>query len=437
MQGLAWNRYRLWVTVLIAIGAFVVMATIATVHILTASANVVFADTWSLIPLVGRMLVGHVGPTALWAGVRHNENREVLETFILYGSARLDHLNVQLVKVLGVVFVSVTLSILVFAYCRWTRYKYSRVLLIFIPVAVLLFSLNQWENWLEEFNVVHFLSVTSAVLAFVAVERSRPWLALVLFLVILASLSSAEGLVAWPVVIFQLAFRRQWGAAAVVAVTSLAFVSWYLAGLGQAGAPGFLLHHIVYSGHFGLVVLGNTVWGYFNNAPSIEMDTLGGGVLLAVCVWILIDFVRKVDRTSAERLAVALTVFGLGVAALIVEGRAPAGLVAGAASRYSTITMGAALGPYLYCAFREGADWARRVSFVCVLGMVALGCCIGSWEEMRLGVARFEYFHHLQDILLSGRYSLRTLAPFDSPPNVTLAGIRTLQRLHLNIWAGR
>ncbi len=420
----------------LAVAVFVGLAIIVVVYILTASANVVFSDTWSLVPLLGHMLAGRVSPGEFWAGVRHNENREVLLTALLYLSARFAHLNLQAVKMLSVLFSSLSLALLALAYLRQERSARWTVLVLLIPVAGLLFSLNQWENWLEAFNTVHFLAITFAVGATVFLEFEWP-LALVLVLGVLSTFSSAEGLVVWPVLAVQAAMRREFRRVSYVLSVGMITVAVYLHGLGAKGSPLFLAHHLRYSLHFLLVVLGNTVFGFFDNQPNLVLDGVAGAILLGFCCWTVVESLWSAREESGSRVAFSVTLFGLGVAALITEGRAPLGLAMAAASRYSTITVGAAVGPYLFFVFGKSRAPTRWLLTGGLLTLITVGGVSGAWTEMHLGRDRLAYFQSLRKVLLTGDYSDRTLAAFLWPPNVVRQGIPVLKEYHLNVfWVG-
>ena len=99
-----WNLSAAFVVFafLVFLVALVGAGALAVVHIARASANVVYADTWGHISMVGHFLSGRLFPAELFAP--HNQNRPVVLNIILLLSARYDHLNLIHVEYLSVIF---------------------------------------------------------------------------------------------------------------------------------------------------------------------------------------------------------------------------------------------------------------------------------------------------------------------------------------------
>jgi hypothetical protein len=429
------ETYKQWGQRMVLVGSLAVtIALLAVVlyHIDTASLDVVFADLWGLLPAVAHFLSGRGTITALWQA--HNENRDVILTLLLVGSAKFTHLNLQYIKYLGVGIEAVTYGLLLSFYRKYANHSLE-TLPAFTVVAAVLFSLNQWESYLMAINVVFFIAVFFVIWAVLAVERTNSilWTA---SLSVLATLSSAEGLVVWPLLTCHYILKRQYKLAGAYAAIGGAVIVSYLRGLGQQVNIHFLTRNIIYVIHFLLVVMGNTVMGFFNNRPSLTLDAVSGTFLLAIGSLTVVDYLIKRSRNdtsiSTQRVAVLLFIFGLGSALYITIGRAPMGLEMAAASRYSTLTVGLALGPYLYCFGDPNSGY--RIAFGMVGCLIVLGVVVGDIEEARMGPYRLQYYQALEFTLKHGPYTNKALAPFLWSVPAIKSGIQILRHYKLNVF---
>ena len=418
--------------VVISCSIYLLAAIIAVVHIHTSSCNVVFADMWGFIPIVGRFLAGKGTWSDLW--IAHNENRDVILTAILIASAKIDHLNVENIKYLSVVFNALLFTVLLRFYVRHRTMPVSYIFVAFVPVALMVFSISQWENFIMAINVVFCLAVLLIISTTVVVENNGRYVLLwAIVLSILATISSAEGLVVWPLVAIQWGLRREWHRITAYVAVGLIIIMLYLRDLHQSSGTSYVIHHLVASLHFFVVVLGNSVIGFFNNRPVMGLDAVVGILFLLAGIWTVGQYIGdKAPKTQPQRLAVVLTLFGLGSAAFITMGRVPMGMSMAAASRYSTLTLGVAIGPYLYFLHRT---YSRdRVWVGVILGIIMVGFMAGTVEEMHMGIYRLAYFQRLQHTAVFGPYSSSALKPFLWNPAVIRQAIPILKHYHLNVF---
>jgi hypothetical protein len=161
--------------------------------------DVPFGDQWDLIPLLEKSYQGNVSISDLT--VQHNEHRPLFPRLIWIYLARATDWNIGhelMVNFLLGFFIFITLSFQI----RSTNKSINSPLIKWmIPVvALIVFSLNQWENWLWGWQISLFLSAFSVILGIVLLSGSIfKWSKFILALLmgIIAVYSFANGVVFW------------------------------------------------------------------------------------------------------------------------------------------------------------------------------------------------------------------------------------------------
>lgn len=346
----------------------------------------------------------------------------------------IDHLNIQHLKYLSILFSAIEFMVLLRYSLRAYPSRATIVWLSFIPLAFYLMSLNQWENYLMALNAMFFLAILMATLMIISIrEDPNYWkVASVVAFGLMGTFASAGGLVAWPIgllVAYKAGWKRRlWG----LGLMAVGVVAVYLRGLNQGNGLRFALSHMHLVAKFFLVVLGNSVFGFFANKPILSLDMITGVLILFVVGWVVWDFIRR-GSPLRELSWIGLVGLGLGEGMLITLGRAPMGLQMGAASRYSTLTMPAISGAYLYAVLSYGRKSSLVGGFL--LSLITVGTLVGLVEEARMGRYRYEYFFHLKQVLINVKApSNKQLSPFLWSPHVIRSGIVILKRFHLNVF---
>ena len=130
------------------------------VSVMKYHVNIPFVDAWEFIPLLEKSYTGALTFDDFW--VQHNEHRPLFSRIILLVLARLTSWNTAYE-----VGVNTLLGIMVFVVVVWqlqTLRSKSRNIIWLIPiVSVLIFSLNQFENWLFGWTMHIFLNVLAVV----------------------------------------------------------------------------------------------------------------------------------------------------------------------------------------------------------------------------------------------------------------------------------
>ena len=202
-----------------------VLAYFAFVH--QYSVNVVVADQWSDVSLIGKAFSGHLSFSDLWA--QHNENRILFPNLIVLALAYTTHLNLRTETFLSAVLLVGSVALII-----WTHRRRSPTtpLLWYCPVAILMLTWAQYENALWGFQIAWYLVMISLVgtLAVLDWEHlSGPSLAAAAAIAVIGSFSSLQGLIIWPAGFLLLLYRRRaWQLLAAWAMVAVATVGVYI-----------------------------------------------------------------------------------------------------------------------------------------------------------------------------------------------------------------
>ena len=322
--------------------------------------NVPYWDQWELLPLLQKSFAGTLTLSDLWQ--QHNEHRIFFPRLIMLALAHLTHWNIRAELVvnvllgLGIFFAAFTLVRRTF--CDTSNPSWWQPML-----ALLLFSLGQYENWMLGWQLQIFLNIV-CVVAGVLVLTTRPFrllhLLLALGLGIVATFSFANGIFYWPIGLLVLAvtLRDQrvskgafWSQLAIwmvcMGIAAGAYMYHYQK---PAQHPSLLLvlqEPIVFCKYF-CAYLGGPLLGYlgagYNHFPSIpylllECDLLVGLVGLIVFIFAgrRIIVMRMLPFRSLLPYA-ALAAYALCSAAITAVARMGFGFEQAMFSRYVTIT---------------------------------------------------------------------------------------------------
>ncbi len=312
------------------------------------SVNLIHGDQWSDVKIIGDSYSGKLSLSALWA--LHNENRIFFPNLIVLLLSRTTNFNIVFEEYVSSMLLIVSIGLLIFAHRRragpipWVYY---------CPVAFLMLSFVQYQNTLGGFQMAWYLVLFSVVVALLLLDRrTLTWwvLALAIASAVVASFSSLQGLIIWPVGLLLLYYRRRrkvftvfWITAAVATV-----VVYFVNDPNAAGSTDYILQHPITTIEFYLVAIGDTVGANVasTNATGIAVAVLGLIIVLA-SIWVLIIYCRGHDEFSGTPIAAALICFGLLFAAMVTDGRVTGGLPAASQSRYRTFDLLIVVGIYM------------------------------------------------------------------------------------------
>ncbi len=168
------------------------------------------SDEWSEIPLISKAADGAAGFSDFWA--QHNEHRIFFPRLVLVPLAVLSRWDLRCEIVVNLLLALGTFSVFNALILREDKI-FGQTHERWLPAAlsVLIFSLRQGENWVWGIEMVIFMAVFSAVLAFYMLSRehlgARVMGAAILCAVV-SSYSFGAGLFVWPTGLFILLLRE-------------------------------------------------------------------------------------------------------------------------------------------------------------------------------------------------------------------------------------
>lgn len=326
--------------------------------------NMVHGDQWSDIKIIADSYSGKLSLGALWA--QHNENRILFPNLIVLVLSRTTHFNVVVEECISGVLLAISVGLLVVTHRRragpisWIYY---------CPVAFLMFSFVQYQNAVWGFQLAWYLVLLTAVLTLNLLDRrvlTWPVVVIAIMSAVIASFSSLQGLLVWPIGLLLLFDRRRplpfkivWiGAAALTTVVYFANFN-----AASAGSTFYAIQHPVDTVEFYLVVVGDVMGANVTamNGTGIAVLLVGLLIILA-SAWALVTRPARGRAAGGLPIAVALICFGLLFGATVTQGRVSVGLSAASQSRYSTFILLVLVGLYLSVLERVVLPWRTRES---------------------------------------------------------------------------
>jgi hypothetical protein len=303
-------------------------------------------DEFDYVPLVKNVIDG--ANWTDWLRLQHNEHRMIPVKILLAALAPATKWNTK-----AFMYASVVLAALVIA-GFWKIYRDAggRSTWRFVPVAWLFCSLAGFENMLYGLQAGFYFTALGVVGA-LALIGSSTTVGIAAAFGALASASTFNGLLVWPIGLGVLLVRRErlalkasWLGTSLV-ISALYFVDFYWPDVDPTLPRNFTTV---------LNVAGSAVTsvGASVGADSYAWSEMAGFVLLAGSAAIVTQLYRK-DRTALAKAAplIGSLCFGVASAAIIAVGRY--GVASPLRSRYVIFTAFTAAGLYLALSLRREA----------------------------------------------------------------------------------
>ncbi len=314
--------------------------------------NVVYRDQWSDVQILGQSLSGHLTLGQLWA--QHNEERLLFPNLIVVLLGRTTHFNIVYEEYVGAVLLVASIALLILAHRRRAR---QVDWLWYCPVALLMLSMVQYESTLWGFQLAWYLVLAASLAALFLLDRltlTWPTWALAIVAGVVASFSSIQGLIVWPVGLILLLLRHRSRSSIVTWIAcSLFAIGLYFADFStnKAGAQSDVVHHPVAAAQFYLALIGDVVGAPLSDASATRTAVeLLGLVILLASAWAIVVVCRGRAAVNGGPIAVSLIGFGLLFAVLVTGSRSVLGISAADGSRYRTFDLLIVVGLYLVTA---------------------------------------------------------------------------------------
>jgi hypothetical protein len=377
--------------------------------------NVAYGDQWRIAQLFGKLYSGTLGFADLWNPL--NEHRILVPRVVMLLLGHFTKWNNVAEMYATQALLLIVLVILLLAFRR--DVGSGPKLLFFVPAAFLVFSFRQSETMLMGLLMQFALVLAFAVLSFhflhVLRERALSKLAFPAALInaTLASLSSAHGLLVWPVGLIQLivgpAEKRTklylggvWG--------FLGTVEWvfYFLGYQAPDRAGEAIAGVLYYPQFYLTLMGSSLSWWSGPALAI-------GLLLLVLAAAALLLATMDGKLAEHSFFAALMLFAFLVLLSITVGRAERGIEQALVSRYATYSILGVVGLYGMLAklYLERGSRVAAVTFAALLACVLLSLPVAYTKGIEAG--------YTTEVI--GERKARVLATYESQPDIALKSL--------------
>jgi hypothetical protein len=308
-------------------------------------------DEWSFVDTVVHAFTHQLTFNELYQ--QHNDHRLFFPRIVIAGLAVLTGWNIRAEQMANVVVAAIGLAGLLYLARRGANRPLDRfATFLAATLSILVFSLNQWENWLWGMQICIFLNVAATIwgLALTGTESmSWPRLGAVLSCGTIATFSFASGLAFWPLILAIMAVRivryktrMTWFHFSAAVAWSSAVITAYFSGFRTTPSHiEFVERHPVTAARCFFTYLATPVASFAGSAwpPRDNLYIwLAGfvGIVLLTAAFFRLWHCRP-DRDRLIAVA-AIAAYAVSSAALTTIGRADMGVSAIFASRYITIS---------------------------------------------------------------------------------------------------
>jgi hypothetical protein len=334
---------------------FVALAGLYVTFVAAYGVNGLWFDDWGFVSVVHAAHTGHLTVGLLWA--QHNENRMAVPYLAMLAVALPTHYDTKIVMLLDAVLFIATFGVwlaIVSSFCQ------RRVTLPLVAACgVVWFSLADWQNALWGFQLAWYLILGALMLMLLLLLNRSPdrsefgRLVGAVAVAGVASFSSAQGLLLWPVGLVCLAWgwRGAWRTRARIEAPV-----WV-----GAGAVATAIYFVGYSGNGfspdvlvkrpGLVVdsvLANIGNVFPSSSPLLGLHEAIGAVILAATVAVSCLSLRDRKLEPRGTLPLCLLVFAVLFDLSVTTDRLIFGLALSVTSRYTMANLLLPLGLIAY-----------------------------------------------------------------------------------------
>jgi hypothetical protein len=375
-------------------------------------------DQWALVPLLEKSFQGTLTPHDLWA--QHNEHRLVFPKLIMILLARLSRWDISYELAL-----SIFLAIGIFcalSFCLKKTFhslSESELLWPFVFLSVMVFSLNQVENWLWGWNIQIFLNTLSGIGVIILLTRKRlGWrnILAAAILGVVAAYSYASGLLFFVIgaliIILSVSLpkkRRFLYALFWSAISMMVFFSYlyHYRAPPQHPSLSLTLNSLLQYLRYVLTYLGSAL---LSSDVNPLMAFLAGisGVLLFILTLTMILAAKKIPAWDLSPY-LALSLYALLTALLTGIGRAGFGNIQAMSPRYIAFSslFWISLLVLMIILFRKDkpktpiAAKPSRIFLGCILALIMGLSAMSSFHSRLLFKERFQYLNPARQELLS------------------------------------
>ena len=303
-------------------------------------------DEWYFIPLFEKMFTHSLTFQDLWS--QHNEQRLIFPRIIMLAIAQFTGWNLKYETALNASLgIGIFLALASFLRREAKKFQKYSIYWILPTLSFLVFSLNQYENWLWGWQMLVFLNVFFVIIGFIILTSiSVNWISIFTATIfgVIATYSFATGLIYWPIGFLLLLLHPKMIKGVKIkfiifwfSVTSLVFLSYfykYSRPLYNPPTPLTLAfqYPVAYI-EFILEYLGSPL-EIINRNRAIVFGLAG----IIVFAYLLLKFIKsKQIKTTVFLTPFAFSLYAISSAIVTGAGRIRLGLAQLPTSRFVTI----------------------------------------------------------------------------------------------------
>jgi hypothetical protein len=411
------------------------------------------ADEWSLVPLIDKSYQGTLQLNDLWA--LHNEHRLLFPRIVLLQVVKFSHWQILSELLTNVLFASISFVAMVSLIKRLNKPAAWLIPLL----SLMIFSLNQSENWFLGWNVQIFMNIAAVILGLIVIGSEFSWARVIASaaLGIVATYSFANGFLFWPIAFLLLWQKRNsinrspivftlW---ILIAVTSFTLYVHGYSAPAEHPSPWHFLNQPLSALNYFLAYLGSPLLAFCKKTPAVvQWLSQKGFSVPEVLVWMadrapsfagfigIILFVFAIYRPKRDQSSSVVFIFfaiaSYVLLSAIVSTIARSGLgMANALSlRYITISIWFWISLIIISVFEQRLKFKRlflTIVIVCIILNSIYGAMYSIKVHSYLLPARSEVLRLQDETLLKRLY-----------PDVEYIrkAVRILQRYHLSVFRG-
>jgi len=365
-------------------------AVIALLYINHYGVNVPVADQWEFLAMFQKAYTGELSITDIFSF--HHEHRVVVPRVFMLIFAVATNYNNLIEMYFGWLLLVLCGAVVFKSYSRRNSLE-GLTPLRFVPVIWLLFSWRQYENFLWGWQITFFMTAFAAVLAFYLLESSSAFDKYFVGAVcsgFVASFSSLNGLLVWPIGLLQIWTSRQrlntyshnsYLSESIWTLTATCIYVFYFIGFTTPSHHPSVLFFVtapLTSFIYLLCLLGSPI------AWSMGSAVVAGLLLTAIAITIYF-----VEFKHSARLIVsfwdAVILFAFSSCLMLAIGRSGFGVPQAFQSRYTTFTILGIVALYLKSlesfSKRRGRNTAVRVILLALIAQGVATSFINGMEE--------------------------------------------------------
>ncbi|HEY7162118.1 MAG TPA: hypothetical protein VH815_12710, partial [Acidobacteriota bacterium] len=389
------------------------------------------ADEWSLVPLIDKSYQGTLQLKDLWP--LHNEHRLLFPRMLLIQIIKISHWQILPELITNVLFATISFLAMLSLMKRLNKFAVWLIPLF----SLMIFSLNQSENWFLGWNVQIFMNVAAVILGLILIgesEFSGRRIVAAALLGIIATYSFANGFLFWPVAFLLLWQKRNsinrspivFSLWILIAAISFAFYIHGYSRPAEHPSPWHFLNEPLSALNYFFAYLGSPLLAFCKKTPeAAEWLSRKGFSVPQVIVWIanhaasfagLIGFLlfifafqkmKKDENSNVVLIFFAMATYVLLSAVISTIARSGLGMSNALSLRYITISIWFWISLIIISAFEQQLKF-KRICLTIVIVCIILNSIYGGMYSIKvhsyLMPARSEVLRLQDETLLKRLY---------------------------------